>query len=90
MKIFLGDWDFIRYDLRQCRYTFDSVNTFIAKIFDFIFILVVIQEGKFVHVSNKYELETKVGSFYNFLTLEKSKADIQFSFPYVDFFGAGK
>eukprot|EP00112_Aurelia_sp_Birch-Aquarium-sp1_P002087 Seg1227.4 transcript_id=Seg1227.4/GoldUCD/mRNA.D3Y31 product="VWFA and cache domain-containing protein 1" protein_id=Seg1227.4/GoldUCD/D3Y31 len=46
-------------------------------------------EGKFVHVSNKYELDTKVGSFYNFLTLDKSKANIQFSFPYVDFFGAG-
>lgn len=62
----------------------------IEAMFNFIFILIVIQEGKFVHVSNKYELDTKVGSFYNFLTLDKSKANIQFSFPYVDFFGAGK
>ena len=90
MKNFCREWDLIRYDLRACGYTFDSMNIFMAKICNSIFILVVIQEGKFVHVSNKYELETKVGSFYNFLTLEKSKANVQFSFPYVDFFGAGK
>ena len=62
----------------------------IDSIFNSSFILTAIQEGKFVHVSNKYELDSKVGSFYNFLTLEKSKASIQFSFPYVDFFGGGK
>ena len=34
-------------------------------------------------------MRNKFGSFYNFLDAAKSYDSIRYSFPYVDFFGAG-
>eukprot|EP00795_Rhopilema_esculentum_P013661 gene13661-4563_t len=46
-------------------------------------------KGKFVHVTNQAEMRNNIGTLYDFLTEDKDKVKVRYSFPYMDFFGTG-